>query len=153
MITIQDMNGYARKIALAYEKALLPLAKEMEMPHTAVSILLFIANNPDYATAKDICDLRGLKRPIVSAHVERLVQEGYIERRAVPGDRRKDALVCTAKASGIVEAGRERQSAFAEAILSGISEQERTVMAQCFHVMNKNIDKLIRENNQGGLEL
>ena len=153
MITIQDMNGYARKIALAYEKALLPLAKEMKMPHTAVSILLFIANNPDYATAKDICELRGLKRPIVSAHVERLVQEGYIERRAVPGDRRKDALVCTAKAYGIIEAGRKRQSAFAEAILSGISEQDRTVMEQCFRAMNENIDKLIRENKQGGLEL
>ena len=153
MITIQDMNGYARKIALAYEKALLPLAKEMEMPHTAVSILLFVANNPDYATAKDICELRGLKRPIVSAHVERLVQEGYIERHAVPGDRRKDALVCTAKASGSVEAGRKRQSEFAEAILSGISEQERAVMEQCFHAMNENIDKLIRENKRGGLNV
>ena len=145
MITIQEMNGHAKKVGMAYEKALLPLAKETDMPHTAISILLFIANNPDFATASNICEMRGLKRPVVSAHVERLVQEGYIERRAVPGDRRKDALVCTEKASKIVELGRARQNQFASAVLEGISEEDRFVMERCFKTMNNNIDKLIKE--------
>ena len=145
MITIQEMNGYARKMGLAYEKLLLPLAKETEMPHTAISILLFIANNPKFATASYICEMRGLKRPVVSAHVESLVQGGYIERRAVPGDRRKDALVCTEKAQKIVEAGRKRQLQFANAVLEGISEEDRTVMERCFKLMGTNIDKTIKE--------
>ena len=145
MITIQEMNGYARKIGMAYEMTLLPLALETDMPHTAISILLFIANNPDYATARDICEMRGLKRPNVSAHVERLVKEGYIERRAVPGDRRKDALVCTEKATKIVELGRARQIQFASAVLEGISEEDRAVMERCFKAMNANIDKIIKE--------
>ena len=145
MITIQEMNGHARKIGLAYERALLPLAKEADMPHTAISILLFIANNPEFATASCICDMRGLKRPVVSAHVESLVQEGYVERRAVPGDRRKDALVCTEKAQRIVEAGRERQIQFAKAVLEGISEEDRAVMERCFLKMNANIDRIIKE--------
>jgi DNA-binding MarR family transcriptional regulator len=106
---------------------------------------LFIANNPDFATARDICEMRGLKRPNVSAHVERLVQEGYIERRAVPGDRRKDALVCTEKATKIVELGRERQIQFAQAVLDGISEEDRDVMERCFMQMNNNIDRIIKE--------
>ena len=54
MITIQEMNGHAKKVGMAYEKALLPLAKETDMPHTAISILLFVANNPDFATASNI---------------------------------------------------------------------------------------------------
>ena len=145
MITIQEMNGHARKIALAYEKALFPLTQETNLPHTAISILLFIANNPDLATARDICELRGLKKPIVSTHVERLVAEGYIERRAVPGDRRKDALVCTEKAQKIVEAGRERQIQFAKAVLEGIDEEDRAVMERCFKLMDANIDKIIKE--------
>ena len=145
MITIQEMNGHAKKVGMAYEKALLPLAKETDMPHTAISILLFIANNPDFATASNICEMRGLKRPVVSAHVENLVQGGYIERRAVPGDRRKDALVCTEKASKIVEAGRERQIQFASAVLEGISEEDRVVMERCFLKMNANIDRIIKE--------
>ncbi len=145
MITIQEMNGHAKKIALAYEKALSPLARETNMPHTAVSILLFIANNPDLATARDICELRGLKKPIVSTHVERLVAEGYIERRAVPGDRRKDALICTEKALKIVEAGRSRQLRFATEVLEGISKEDRDVMERCFKTMNENIDRIIKE--------
>lgn len=145
MITIQEMNGHARKIGMAYEMTLLPLALETDMPHTAISILLFLANNPDFATARDICEMRGLKRPNVSAHVERLVQEGYIERRAVPGDRRKDALVCTEKATKIVELGRERQIQFAQAVLDGISEEDRDVMERCFMQMNNNIDRIIKE--------
>lgn len=145
MITIQEMNGHARKITLAYEKALLPLAQETNLPHTAVSILLFIANNPDFATARDICELRGLKKPIVSTHVERLVAEGYIERRAVPGDRRKDALVCSEKAIKIIEAGRERQIQFAIEVLEGISDEDRVVMERCFIRMNENIGRIIKE--------
>lgn len=145
MITFQEMNGHAKKIALAYEKALMPLCKETGMPHTAVSILLFIANNPDFATAKDICELRGLKRPIVSTYVERLVEEGYVERREVPGDRRKDALVCTEKATSIVAAGRERQLLFAKDILCGITEEDHKVLERCFRVMDNNIDKIIKE--------
>lgn len=145
MITIQEMNGHARKIALAYEKALLPLAQETNLPHTAISILLFIGNSTNPTTARDICELRGLKKPIVSTHVERLVAEGYIERQAVPGDRRKDALVCTDRAMKIIEAGRARQIRFAAEVLQGISEDDRAVMERCFKTMSENIDRIIKE--------
>ena len=144
MITIQEMNGHARKIALAYEKALLPLAQETNLPHTAISILLFIANSTYPTTARDICELRGLKKPIVSTHVERLVAEGYIKRQAVPGDRRKDALVCTDRAMKVIEAGRARQIRFAAEVLQGISEDDRAVMERCFKTMSENIDRIIK---------
>lgn len=145
MITFQEMNGHARKIALAYEKALLPLAQETNLPYTAISILLFIAKSADPTTAREICELRGLKKPIVSTHVERLVAEGYIERQAVPGDRRKDALVCTDRALKIIEAGRARRLRFAAEVLQGISEDDRAVMERCFKTMSENIDRIIKE--------
>lgn len=145
MVKLQEMNANARKISLAYEKALSPLAKQLDMPCTALSIMLFIANNPDFATARDICELRGFKKPIVSTHVERLVAEGYVERQAVPGDRRKDALICTAHAHRIIEAGRECQIRFAETLLEGIDAEDRAVMERCLQKMNDNIDKLIKE--------
>ncbi len=144
MITIQEMNGYARKVGLAYEQALLPLSKELGIPHTAIGILLFFANNPDFSTARDVCEFRGLKRANVSAHVERLVNEGLLERKAYPGDRRKDILVCTEKARPIVDTGRKAQEQFTRSVICGLSEEEFTVMEHCFKVMNGNIDKLLR---------
>ena len=53
-MTIQEINGHARKLGLAYERALLPLSKEVGMPQTAISMLLFFANNPELATARDV---------------------------------------------------------------------------------------------------
>lgn len=144
MLSIQEMNGHAKKVGQAYEMALQPLSKETSIPHTALGILLFFANNPDLATARDVCELRGLKRAIVSTHVERLVSEGLLERRAYPGDRRKDILVCTEKAQSIIEAGKKVQEEFTKALLFGLSEEDLAMMERCFEIMNSNIDKLIK---------
>lgn len=144
MITIQEMNGHAKKVGLVYDMMLTPLSKEIGIPQTALSILLFLANNPDYATARDVCEMRGLKRAIVSTHVERMVSEGLLERKAYPGDRRKELLVPTEKALPIVETGREAQKKFAGAMLEGLSEEELAVMEHCFEVMNGNIDRIIK---------
>lgn len=144
MITIQEMNGHAKKVGLIYEMMLTPLSKEIGVPQTALGILLFLANNPDLATARDVCELRGLKRAIVSTHVERMVSEGLLERKAYPGDRRKELLVCTKKAQPIIETGRDAQMKFAAAVLEGLSEEELSVMERCFKVMNGNIDRIIK---------
>ena len=146
-MTIQEINGHARKLGLAYERALLPLSKEVGMPQTAISMLLFFANNPDLATARDVCEMRGLKRAIVSTHVERLVSEGFLVRKEYPGDRRKDILVCTEKAQPVIEAGRRVQKEFAGAILCGLTEEEMKVMERCFQIMDGNIDKLLKLGN------
>ena len=55
------------------------LCREFHMPQTAFDILMFLANNPGYNTAKDIVKLRGLKANLVSVNVDRLVQEGYLD--------------------------------------------------------------------------
>jgi hypothetical protein len=55
----------------------------------------------------------------------------------------------SASATKIVELGRARQIQFAEAILNGISEEDRAVMERCFLRMNANIDKLVKEKSCG----
>lgn len=53
-----------------------------------------------------------IKANLVSVHVDRLVKEGYLERRAVEGDRRKTELICTQKAQPVIEKGGQLQEAF-----------------------------------------
>lgn len=148
MITVQEINGYAKKLGSAYNRALLPLSRESGIPHTAIGILLFLANNPNFATARDVCELRGLKRANVSANVERLVKEGLLERKAYPGDRRKDTLVCTEKAQPIIEAGRSMQEKFTKSVVCGLTDEEFAVMEHCFKTMNGNIDKLLKSKGE-----
>lgn len=51
-----------------------------------------------FITASDIVEVRKLKANLVSVNVDRLVQEGYLRREAVAGDRRKTLN----RATGIV---------------------------------------------------
>ncbi len=62
---------------------------------------MFLVNNPKYKTASDIVEVRKIKANLVSVNVDKLVQEGYLERQAVEGDRRKTKLICTDKAQPV----------------------------------------------------
>ena len=92
MMPKEPMRGatlfsHANKMTQAYHVMLTPLCKETGLPPLALDILLFLANNPEHNTAKDICRVRGHKPGIVSVHVERLVNDGLLECRATGGRR------------------------------------------------------------------
>ncbi len=90
-ITPVHIFGTSNRFIEAYHTVLQPMCKATGLPPLAVDILMFAANNPEHATARNVCKYRGLKPGIVSVHVERLVSEGLLERREVPGDRRQAA--------------------------------------------------------------
>ncbi len=68
------------KTAQAYSAMCKPLCQELKLPQTAFDILMFLANNPDCTTARDIVEIRKIKANLVSVNVDRLVQEGYLAR-------------------------------------------------------------------------
>ncbi len=134
----------ANRLIEAYHAVLQPLCKESGLPPMAVDVLMFAANNPDYATAGNVCKYRGLKPSIVSVHVERLVSEGYLERRNVPGDRRQTPLVCTEKAQGLIERGRALQKRFSERLIEGLSDADKEALHKVMAVVDDNIDEIRR---------
>lgn len=136
---------HANRMIEAYHSALSPLCKETGMPPLALDVLLFVANNPQSATANEICRLRGFKAGIVSVHIERLVTGGLLERKSVPNDRRKTMLAYTEKASGIVKKGQELQAAFAKKLLSGLSEDDLNALRRATEAIDKNVEE-IRKN-------
>ena len=112
-LTAAKLHVHAKRFMDAYSAAMQPLSREFAIPQTAAEILLFLANNPENRTAKDICTMRRLKPGIVSLHVDTLVTLGFLERKSVPGDRRKLHLEPTEKASSIIARGRQMQERFA----------------------------------------
>ena len=77
------------KTAQAYSAMCKPLCQELKLPQTAFDILMFLANNPDCTTARDIVEIRKIKANLVSVNVDRLVQEGYLERRSCCAPKRR----------------------------------------------------------------
>lgn len=63
--------------------------------------------------------MRHLKPGIVSLHVDTLATLGLLERKSVPGDRRKLRLVPTEKAGPIIARGRAMQESFAKTLAPG----------------------------------
>ncbi len=132
----------ANRFIEAYHAVLQPLCRESGLPPLAVDVLMFAANNPDYATARNVCKYRGLKPGIVSVHVERLVSEGYLERQNVPGDRRQTLLVCTEKAQPLVEQGRALQKRFSERLTMGLSDADKEALHKAMTLLDNNIDEI-----------
>ncbi len=138
---------FAQKTALAYSAVCKPLCQELKIPQTAFDILLFLGNNPNYTTASDIVDVRKIKANLVSVNVDRLVQEGYLTRETVEGDRRKTHLTCTEKANPIIARGQALQSEFVEKLLSSIDEPTRDAFFRAIDTINHNLDRILEGEN------
>ena len=81
---------FAEKISRTYSDECRPLCHELKLPQTAFDILMFLANNPEYKTARDIVEIRKIKANLVSVNVDKLVNEGYLERKPVENDSLKE---------------------------------------------------------------
>ena len=136
---------FARKTALAYNVICKPLCRELGLTQTAFDILMFLANNPDYKTARDIVEIRHIKANLVSVNVDRLVQEGYLVRKPVKGDRRKMELYCTEKAEAISHRGRKLQDDFSEGLLCGLEEETRKSFFATIKQIEINLDEILKE--------
>lgn len=131
---------FSRKLLLLYNSMCKPLCRELNLPQTSLDILLFLANNPEYRTARDIVEIRNIKANLVSVNVDKLVQEGYLERRSVAGDRRKTELVCTELAGAVIEKGRCVQQQFAEKLFENIEEEERSAFFRTMQKIEQNLN-------------
>lgn len=137
---------FARNFYQAYCIRCKSLCRELRMPQTAFDILMFLANNPQYNTAKDIVELRGLKANLVSVNVERLVREGYLDRSDFPGDRRKTVLACTPKAQPIIRRGQELQELFFEEIFRDVDEASRENFHRVMEQVGRNLNNVMKGN-------
>ena len=71
------------------------------------------------------------------------MQEGYLRREAVAGDRRKTLLIGTEKARSVVERGREVQNRFLKRLLDHTDEAQRAAFFATLETMSKNLDAII----------
>lgn len=133
-----------KKFMAAYKAAQKKVCKAWNVPEVSLDILLFLANNPEYTTARDIVEVRSIKANLVSQHVDRMVREGYLCRKEVQGDRRKRDLSLTEKAIPIIEAGRRMQTDFFETLFHGISEGEKRAFFETMDIMSRNMDKILK---------
>ena len=136
---------FPNKMAHAYSVMCKPLCQEIKLPQTAFDILMFLSNNPQYKTARDIVEVRKIKANLVSINVDKLVKEGYLERREVAGDRRKTELVCTSQADSIIEKGRLVQKDFKDTLFNSMDDSMKEILFKGMEIMEDNLDRILED--------
>ena len=134
-------NAY--KILQVYGALCKALCQEIKMTQTAFDILMFLANNPEYSTARDIVEIRKIKANLVSINVDKLVQEGFLERQSIANDRRKTKLICTEKAQPIIDKGHKLQENFIEKLFENIDENSREIFKRTIENIEINLDNIM----------
>ncbi len=134
-----------------YEEMCKPFCKKMNIPQTAFDILMFLANNPEYPTAREIIKYRGIRPNLVSLYVDKLVNEGYLNREPMKGNRRCIKLTCTEQATPIIEAGQQMQEHFYEVLLEGIDQNDIKQFGEIIERCGKNITYAKEKRKNGEL--
>ena len=144
---ISDYLTMTKDTMSAYSRMCAPVLLNYGIPQISFDILMFLENNPEFCTAQEISEVRGIKKNLVSVHVEKLVRAGLLRRGTVFGDRRKISLAVTEKARPIIEAGLAAQQKFYERLTAGISEEDWAVYKHMNEHLAKNVRNILKEQD------
>ena len=115
----------SRGLGKLYGQMFVPVLEQWMLTQLEADILLFLANNPGFDTAREITLLRGLSKSQVSQAVELLVAEGLLRRTPDGGDRRVVHLAITGAGAPLAREAQEIQAACGRELLSGLTEEEQ----------------------------
>lgn len=141
----RDYLTFSKKFMHVYESYCAASCRKYHLNQSSFDLILFLSNNPSLNTAKDICEIRGLKKGIVSVTIDRLVSECYLIRENDPSDRRIQRLFLTGKCDPIVRGGRQMQRQFFEAVTAGLSEEELNLFESLAQKIKQNIIEMEKE--------
>ncbi len=142
---IAGLFKFARNLKIAYDAQFKEMCEKRHMAQNAVYILLFLANNPEYNTAKDISKLCLIKPSLISFHVDNLVKDGYIKRERDENDRRKIYLECTKKADDIINEGKQIQNQFLDKVSEGLTPELRQSYREISNIIEANVQRIKEE--------
>lgn len=133
----------SRGMGKLYTGLFAPLLEEYGLTQLEIDILLFLANNPPFDTARDIVEQRHLAKSHVSAGVESLAGRGLLERRRLAGNRKTIHLRLTPAAAPVVEAGRAVQRRYGRLLLDGFTPEEERILFSLLERVGENVDKAL----------
>ncbi|MDY4898268.1 MAG: MarR family transcriptional regulator [Eubacteriales bacterium] len=131
-----------RKILGVYSALCAPVCKKHGINGTCLDVLMFFHNYPEYNTARDLCQVRGIKSGLASVAVDTLLQRGLLIRRDDTSDRRVIRLLITPVAADIIRDGIALQQRFEKAVGRGISARDRQTLLRIMSRVQCNLTEL-----------
>jgi DNA-binding MarR family transcriptional regulator len=128
-----------------YSRHLTRAARQAGLTRPEADALIFLHNNGDLDTARDIVEYRGFSKAYVSGAVEGLLARGLLTVRVDKADRRYQHLCLTQAALPLARSLRKTQEAFVARLLAGLTPSERVALRAAMGRMNANLMEMRRE--------
>lgn len=146
-----EIGTSLRSIIKGYDKYLEAAGDSCGLNRTERDSLLFLYNNPQYNTARDIVEYRMIPKANVSQAVDSLITKGYLEREACTSDRRRVHLCLTPSGQSAAAKLKDCQLRFGEALFDGLSQEERDTIEKVHGIIMKNAKNILnaKENMNG----
>ena len=122
-----------------YEQTVMPVCKAYGLTYMEFTVLMFLANNPQWDTAAQIVKIRRLTKSHVSISVKGLQERGLVEGHYFPGNQKTLHLHITQAAKSVVEAGQTAQMEFGAKLLRGFSEEEVAQLQSLVEKLQENM--------------
>lgn len=137
--------AFARKMSAAYTAVCKPLCQSLHLPQTAFDILMFLGNNPEYSTARDIVEVRQIKANLVSVNVDRLVERRLSQPQR--GCRRPPEVTASMyeKSCPVIKKGQALQQDFADRLIADLDDATKNAFFKGMAQMETTLDMILEE--------
>lgn len=143
MLTTRYFLKAGRQLEKLYTRSITQVSDAYDLTKVEVDVLLFLYNNPEYDTARDIVELRGIAKSYVSKAVDLLINKGFLQAETDAKDRRVSHLTIQALALPIVKEARLVQDKLIQTLYQGISEEEQERLETIFTKMAQNVQEAL----------
>ena len=148
MMNYSRLLLFVRQFQKFFDRQFDPILERTGLTIREIHVLLFLANNPDYDTARDITLLRGLSKSQVSQAVDLLTAEGLLRRTPDASDRRVIHLPITSAGQPLARESQAIQERCIQQLLNLLSPEEQVQFQSCLNTLLDNSDSLLKESFQ-----
>lgn len=128
-----------------YDQSLEPVCKKYQLTRMELDILLFLANNPGYDTAKDIIERRRLTKSHVSMSLKDLERRDLVQKEYYPGNQKTAHLKLSSASVQMVAEGQQAQKKFFQTVFRDFNPEDVSRMEDYFDRMRKNMQNALKE--------
>ena len=139
MLTTSEFLSITNQFQKAYGGRMNQIALDHDMTRVEIDVLLFLYNNPQYNTAKEIVEFRHIAKSYVSKAVDLLVKRGFLSIQEDTSDRRVSRLIIQDEALNIVGQAKREQEAIMKLLFRGITDEELNAFENVMRKMAENI--------------
>ncbi|MDY5611961.1 MarR family winged helix-turn-helix transcriptional regulator [Dysosmobacter sp.] len=147
-ISYTRLLQFSQQFSKFYAHQFAPLLERTGLTMREVHVLLFLANNPDYDTARDVTLYRGMSKSQVSQAVELLWAEGLLQRTPDEADRRMVHLSITPAGRPLARECQALQERCGARLLDGLAPEQVRQLRELLETVLDNGAHLAEEASQ-----